>query len=82
VNDYSYIINIKKSKKVDGTLNIFIYDKICGCIKNSVLKTNSQEIYNDVAIVGAIFLAYLLYRSVEDFEAKDYDKDFSTSLES
>jgi hypothetical protein len=81
VNDYSFVIDIKKSKKNDDTLNIFIYDKICGCIKNNVLKTNSQEIYNDVAIVGAIFFAYLTYKSIEDFEAKDYDKDFSTSLE-
>jgi hypothetical protein len=76
VNDYSYIINIKKSKKVDGTLNIFIYDKICGCIKNNILKTNSPEIYNDVTIVGAIFLSYLLYRSIEDFENTDYDKKY------
>lgn len=79
VNDYSYMINIKKSKKIDGTLNIFIYDKICGSIKNNVLKTTSPEIYDDVAIVGVIFLSYLLYRSIEDFETKDYDKHFSST---
>ena len=78
VNDYSFMIDIRKSKKIDGTLNIFIYDKICGSIKNNVLKTTAIEIYDDAAIVGAIFLAYLLYRSVEDFEAKDYDKGFSS----
>jgi hypothetical protein len=78
VNDYSFMIDIRKSKKIDGTLNIFVYDKICGSIKNNVLKTTSIEIYDDVAIVGAIFLAYLIYRSVEDFEAKDYDKGFSS----
>jgi hypothetical protein len=79
VNDYSFIIDIRKSKKIDGTLNIFVYDKICGSIKNNVLKTTAIEIYDDAAIVGAIFLAYLLYRSVEDFEAKDYDKGFSST---
>ena len=79
VNDYSYMIDIKKSKKIDGTLNIFIYDKICGSIKNNVLKTTSPEIYDDVAIVGVIFLSYLLYRSIEDFETKDYDKHFSST---
>ena len=78
VNDYSFMIDIRKSKKIDGTLNIFVYDKICGSIKNNILKTTAIEIYDDPAIVGAIFLAYLLYRSVEDFETKDYDKGFSS----
>ena len=81
INDYSYIIDIKQSQKNEGTLNIFIQDKVCGCIKNNVLKTDSPEIYEDVAIVGVIFLSYLLYRSVEEFESKDYDKLFS-SIES
>ena len=79
VNDYSFTINIKKSKKFENTLNIFIYDKICGSIKNNILKTNSPEIYNDVAIVGAIFLSYLIYKGVEDFISKDYDKHYSRS---
>ena len=79
VNDYSFTIDIKKSKKFDETLNIFIYNKICGSIKNNVLKTNLPEIYDDVAVVGVIFLSYLLYRSVEDFEMKDYDKHFSST---
>lgn len=79
VNDYNYMIDIKKSKKFDNTLNIYIYDKICGCITNNVLKTNFFEIYDDVAIVGVIFLSLLLYRSIEDFESKDYDKHFSSS---
>ena len=79
VNDYSYIINIKKSNKYEGALNIFIYDKICGCIKNNELKTTSPEIYNDVAIVGVIFLSYLLYRKIEEFESKDYDSIFSSN---
>ena len=79
VNDYSFIIDFRKSKKIDGTLNIFLHNKICGSIKNYVLKTTAIEIYDDAAIVGAIFLAYLLYRSVEDFEAKDYDKRFSST---
>ena len=79
VNDYSYTINIKKSKKMEDVLNIFIYDKICGSIKNNILKTNSPEIYDDVAIVGVIFLSYLIYRGVEDFYSKDYDKYYSSS---
>ena len=79
VNDFNYIIDIKKSKKFDGTLNIYIYGKICGSITNNVLKTNFFEIYDDVAIVGVIFLSLLLYRSIEDFESKDYDKHFSSS---
>jgi hypothetical protein len=79
VNDYSFTINIKKSKKFEDTLNIFIYDKICGSIKNNILKTNCSEIYDDVAIVGVIFLSYLIYNSVEDFYSKDYDKHFSRS---
>jgi hypothetical protein len=80
VNDYSFMIDIRKSKKIEGTLNIFVYDRICGSINNNnVLKTTAIEIYDDAAIVGAIFLAYLLYRSVEDFEAKDYDKGFSST---
>jgi hypothetical protein len=79
VNDYNYIIDIKKSKKIEGTLNIFIYNKICGSITNNVLKTTSPEIFNDVAIVGVIYLSYLLYRSIEDFESKDYDKYFSST---
>jgi hypothetical protein len=79
VNDYTYIINIKKSNKYEGTLNIFIYDKICGCIKDNELKTTSPEIYDDVAIVGVIFLSYLIYRKIEEFEAKDYDSFFSSN---
>lgn len=79
VNDYSFLINIKKSQKTEGTLNIFIDDKVCGSIKNNVLKTNSPEIYKDVEIVGAIFLSYLIYRSTEDFESIDYDKYFSSN---
>jgi hypothetical protein len=79
VNDYNYIIDIKKSKKIEGTLNIFIYNKICGSITNNVLKTTSPEIFNDVAIVGVIYLSYLLYRSIEDFKSKDYDKYFSST---
>ena len=79
VNDYSFTIIIKKSKKNKNTLNIFIYDKICGSIKNNILKTNSPEIYNDVAIVGVIFLSYLIYNGVEDFYSKDYDKHYSRS---
>jgi hypothetical protein len=79
VNDYSFMIDIRKSKKIDGALNIFLHNKICGSIKNNVLKITAIEIYDDVAIVGAIFLAYLLYRSVEDFEVTDYDKKYSTS---
>ena len=79
VNDFNYIIDIKKSKKFDGTLNIYIYGKICGSITNNVLKTNFFEIYDDVAIVGVIFLSLLLYHSIEDFESKDYDKHFSSS---
>jgi hypothetical protein len=79
VNDYNYIIDIKKSIKYEGTLNIFIYDKICGSISNNVMKTNFYEIYDDVAIIGVIFLSFLLYKSIEDFEAKDYDKHFSSS---
>ena len=79
VNDYSFTINIKKSTKFEDTLNIFIYDKICGSFKNNILKTNCSEIYDDVAIVGVIFLSYLLYQSVEDFYSKDYDKHFSRS---
>ena len=59
VNDYSYIIQFKKSNKFKGTLNIFINDDICGCIKNNELKTDSPDIYDDVAIVGVIFLSYL-----------------------
>jgi hypothetical protein len=82
VNDYDYTIDIKKSKKISGVLNIFIYDRICGCIKNNVLKTESPEIYNDINIVGVIFLSYLIYKSVEDFEMTDYDKHFSNSSES
>ena len=78
VNDYSYIIQFKKSNKFKGTLNIFINDDICGCIKNNELKTDSPDIYDDVAIVGVIFLSYLLYRKVEDFESKDYDSYFSS----
>ena len=79
VNDYSYIINIKKSNKYEGALNIFIYDKICGCIKNNELKTTCPEIYNDVEIVSVIFLSYLLYRKIEEFESKDYDSIFSSN---
>jgi hypothetical protein len=79
VNDYNYIIDIKKSIKFKGTLNIFIYDKICGSISNNVMKTNFYEIYDDVAIIGVIFLSFLLYKSIEDFETKDYDKHFSSS---
>ena len=79
VNEYSYLINIKKSNKFEGTLNIFINDKICGCIKNNELKTTSPEIYNDVAIVGVIFLSYLLYRKIEEFNSKDYDSYFSSN---
>ena len=79
INDYSYIINFKKSNKYEGTLNIFIYDKICGCIKNNELKTTSPEIYNDVAIVGVIFLSYLLYHKIEEFNSKDYDSYFSSN---
>lgn len=78
VNDYSYTINIKKSKKMEDVLNIFIYDKICGSIKNNILKTTSPEIYDDVEIVGVIFLSYLIYRGVEDFYSKDYDKCYSS----
>ena len=74
VNDFSYIIQFKKSNKFKGTLNIFINDDICGCIKNN----DSPDIYDDVAIVGVIFLSYLLYRKVEDFESKDYDSYFSS----
>ena len=70
------MIDIKKSQKYDGTLNIFVHNKVCGAITNNIMRTNAIEIYDDVAIVGAIFLAYLLYKSVEDFEAKDYDKYF------
>jgi hypothetical protein len=81
INDYSYTINIKKSKKIEDTLNIFIYDKICGSIKNNILKTNSPDIYNDVAIVGVIFFSYLIYNGIEDFYSKDYDKYYS-NLES
>lgn len=77
VNDYSYTIKIKKSKKNENTLNIFIYDKICGSIRNNTLKTNCPEIYDDVGIVGAIFLSYLLYTGIEDFLSKDYDKYYS-----
>lgn len=76
VNEYSFIIDIYKSSKIDGVLNIYIYDDICGSIKNNILKTISPEIYNDPAIVGAIFFAYLVYRSIEDFESTDYDKKF------
>jgi hypothetical protein len=80
VNNYSYTIDIKKSKKFEETLNIFIYNKICGSIKNNILKTISPEIYDDVAVVGCIFLSYLIYRGVEDFESKDYDKIFSSTI--
>jgi len=76
VNEYSFIIDIYKSSKIDGVLNIYIYDEICGAIKNNILKTTSPEIYNDPAIVGAIFFAYLVYRSIEDFESTDYDKKY------
>ena len=76
VNEYSFIIDIYKSSKIDGVLNIYIYDDICGSIKNNILKTISPEIYNDPAIVGAIFFAYLVYQSIEDFESTDYDKKF------
>lgn len=82
VNDFSFTINIKKSKKNQGALNIFIYDKVCGSIKNKILKTNSPEIYNDVEIVGVIFLSYLIYNSIEDFYTKDYDKDYSSNNKS
>ena len=80
VNDYSYTIDIKKSNKFEETLNIFMYDKVCGSISKNVMKTNFYEIYNDVAIIGVIFLSLLLYKSIEDFEAKDYDKHFSSSV--
>jgi hypothetical protein len=79
VNDYSFTINIKKSKKYENTLNIFIYDKICGSIKNNIIKTNCPEIYDDIAVVGVIFLSYLLYIGVEDFKSIDYDKKYSSS---
>ncbi len=82
VNDYSIIIDFRKSKKIDGALNIFLHNKICGSIKNNILKTISPEIYDDVEILGCIFLAYLLYKSIEEFEIKDYDKEFSTSSKS
>jgi hypothetical protein len=78
VNDYSFTINFKKSKKIEDSLNIFIYDKVCGSIKNNILKTISPEIYDDVAIVGVIFLSYLIYHSIEDFYTKDYDKYYSS----
>ena len=55
-----------------------MYGKICGSISNNVLKTNFYEIYDDVAIIGVIFLSLLIYRSIEDFETKDYDKHFSS----
>ena len=80
VNNYSYTIEIKKSKKFEDTLNIFIYNKICGSIKNNILKTTSPEIYENVAVVGCIFLAYLIYRGVEDFNSKDYDKFYSSPI--
>ena len=80
VNNYSYTIEIKKSKKFEDTLNIFIYNKICGSIKNNILKTISPEIYDNVAVVGCIFLAYLIYQGVEDFNSKDYDKFFSSPI--
>ena len=79
VNDYSFTINIKKSKKYENTLNIFIYDKICGSIKNNIIKTNCPEIYDDIAVVGVIFLSYLLYIGVEDFKSIDYDKKYLSS---
>jgi len=78
VNDYSVVIDLRKSKKNDGAFNLFIHNKICGSIKNNILKTNSPEIYDDVEIVGCIFLAYLIYKSVEEFATKDYDKEFSS----
>lgn len=79
VNDYTYTIDIRKSKKIEGGFNVFLHNRLCGSIRNNILKTNAIEIYDDLEIVGAIFLAYLLYRSVEDFEATDYDKKYATS---
>ena len=79
VNDYALIIDIRKSKKIESGFNIFLHDRICGSIRNNILKTNAIEIYDDRELVGAIFLAYLIYRSVEDFETTDYDKKYSSS---
>lgn len=79
VNDYKYIINIKKSEKIDDVLNIFVYDKIYGSIKNNTIKTTCPEIYENIDIVSAIFNALKIYESVEDFRTKDYDKHFSSN---
>lgn len=79
VNEYQYLIDIKKSEKFDDVLNIFVYDKIYGSIKNDSIKTTCPQIYENIDIVSAIFNALKIYKSVEDFKTKDYDKHFSSN---
>ena len=77
VNDYEYTIELKNSKKFNNTQNIFIYQKLCGSIKDGkIIKTIRPEIYDNPDIICAIYISYMIFQNIQKIKNIDYDNYF------
>ena len=77
VNDYEYTIELKNSKKINNTQNIFIYQKLCGNIKDGkILKSIRPEIFENPDIICAIYISYMIFQNIQQIKNIDYDNYF------
>lgn len=77
VNNYEYTIELKKSQKFSDVLNIFIYQKLCGSIKDGkILKSIRPEIYENPDIICAIFTSFMIMENIQQIKNIDYDDYF------
>lgn len=77
VNNYEYTIELKDSEKFPGVQNIFIYQKLCGSIKDGkILKSIRPEIYEHPDIICAIYVSFMILQKIKQIKNIDYDEYF------